>query len=293
MDQLNHTFIRKTALIVATAIAISVPGIGAAGLFNRTQTRKQNGSKTVAEATVSLPDVELIEIMKVLNLKEILQNIIIMQPIQTDYHYISDGSECVAECVNYRIELRGLMNDLLSLIDHVPILNTDNALIGNLKNAMNLVDYMPPRAMYLLWKTLGGQLEHIRASVIHISQGLAPVPPLDDFTVFNDTTYTYETMSKQEPNNESSSDIYARSAFEKPFVDFFQARLEMLVWRLHSLTNSGTDIEVRSQGSVTTAVSTKADISLSPGDQGRNPLQLIAFIPDNNQLLDQNQHIAR
>ena len=129
MKALDSISIRRTTLCVAMAVAVSLPGISAAGYFDKAKSRAQTAKARVSTAVTQvrqerplattlqnigpdLPDLEIIEIVKELNLKgQLLNTIALMKEIQADYQYFSGGTGCEAECAEFREELKGVFAD--------------------------------------------------------------------------------------------------------------------------------------------------------------------------------------
>jgi hypothetical protein len=292
MKALDPTSIRRTTLCVAMAIAVSVPSIATAGLLdkakNRAQTAKARVSTTVTlvrqerpaanalkNIGQNLPDMEILEKVKELNIKEQLINTIrLMKEMQVDYQYFSGGSDCEAHCAEFREELKGVFADFLSLIDEVPVLSADPTLVDNLERVSNLIDYIPPRALYLMWQVLSGQLEQVRVAATTIRQDLASLPLLEDDNAGTGTS--------------STGEAFCGWLEEKPFVNLVQARLEMFAWRVKTAVDLIPDIEVKGDvgaeagaaAGVAATVSADTGVSVKPTDQLKILLKAVAFIPE-------------
>jgi hypothetical protein len=297
MKKLNSTSIRRTTLCVAMAIAVSIPGIATAGLLdkakNRAQTAKARVSSTVTQvrqerplATTlqnigpNLPDLEIIEIVKELNLKEqLLNTIALMREIQADYQYFSGGTGCEAECAEFREELKGVFGDFLSLVREVPVLSADGALVDNLERALRVIDYIPPRALYPMWQLISGQLEQIRIAAGSMLQDLDSLPPLEDDGDISRST--------QSTGNTTDAGL-CEWLDDKPFVDLVQARLEMFAWKLKTAADLIPDVGAEATAGAAAGVAAgaaaegnaEATVSFKPSDHPKIVLKVIAIIPE-------------
>lgn len=297
MKALDSISIRRTTLCVAMAVAVSLPGISAAGYFDKAKSRAQTAKARVSTAVTQvrqerplattlqnigpdLPDLEIIEIVKELNLKgQLLNTIALMKEIQADYQYFSGGTGCEAECAEFREELKDVFGDFLSLVREVPVLSADGALVDNLERALRVIDYIPPRALYLMWQLISGQLEQIRMAAGSMLQALDSLPPLED-----DGGISRSTQS----TSNTTEAGFCEWLDDKPFVDLVQARLEMFAWKLKTAADLIPDVgaEATFAGSagvaagVAAEVSGEATVSFKPSDHPKIALKVIAIIPE-------------
>lgn len=289
MKTINYKSIRLSAIAVATAFAITVPSVGNAGWFNqakaKVQTVKSNVTSTARNVGQNMSEMEIIQKVQELNLKEqLLETIALMQQMQSDYQYFTGGSGCAADCARFRIELKNVLNEFISLVYDVPVLRADGALISNLERTVNIVDYIPPRALYLMWQSLDGQLEQIRTGVNEIRQQLTLLPPLqgDD----NEVNYSADaqgTSSRSTSNNSSNrGDAFCGwvNRDQKAGVELLQARLEMFAWRLKSAADIIPDIEVKGEAGAAAGIFGSAGAGIKPTDQVKMLFQMIAYIPE-------------
>jgi len=235
----NYTFVRSTALNVATAISISIPVSGSSDHFGQLKTTRKNPYKATAGKQKIQASINIATIMKSLNLKKEIEKGLPVTQCQ------SNGAQYGVECLNFRTELKGVISDFLAVICIVPALSTDKLLIDNLETALTLVDYIPANSLFLMWKTLGEQLGLIRTAINNFGQELAVIPPLEDFTFFNESTNTYEVSSTESPdagmrNDKNSS----QSLFNRSFLSLFQARIEMYAFRLNSFANLIPEVSI-------------------------------------------------
>jgi len=246
MKQANYISLRQTALSIATAVAISVPETGIVG--------------------------EITPILKELNLKKQLQNNNFMRQYRSSGKSHTSGKQGhTSECIKYRTELKGVISDFLSIITIVPGLSSDNSLIENLESALTLVDNIPDQTTFLIWKTLGNQLEYIRTAVNKYEQDMTIIPPLDNFTVFNTSTNSYEMDNSKRPANQINEDVDALSLFDRSFVDLFRVRLDMYACRLNSLVDLTPDAKIDAEDAG------YAGLVLSRSDHANSPQQHLAM----------------
>ena len=298
MKSMNSVSIRRTVIAVATAIAIALPGIGAAGMFDRakqgiktvktrtgiviTNVQKRKPLATALQnAKQNLPGSALIEQVRELKLVEQLQDMVaLLNQMQADYQYFSGGERCGAECTTFRIELKGVFNEFLALVQEVPVLNTGSGLAEKIQRVSNLVDYIPPRALYLMWQTMADQIPQLRAAAGEIRQALAALPPMQDVA-----GNTVEAVASGARSAGSAVCAWSDSAVDKPFVELIQARLEMFAWQLKSAEGLIPDIEVKAEagaeaGAAVANVTGAAGMGIKPTDSLKIALKVMALVPE-------------
>jgi len=261
----NYTIVRSTALSIATAIAISIPAMGT---NSQSQTSRKKHCKATASVRKYQVSSNIASALKGLNLRKELGNGILMSQRPSNDAYYG------AECLKFKTELKGIISDFMAVICVVPALSTDYMLIDNLETALTLVDYIPARSLFLMWKTLGEQLERIRTAINSFGLDLSVIPPLKDYTFFNEATYTYEASCTGHSNiDTSNANNLTRPLFNKSFVELFQARIEMFAFRLGSFTDLMPDNRVR----VTDTETNDVRVALISSEQVKAPLELIAM----------------
>jgi len=264
----NYTFVRNTALSIATAISISIPVSGPRDLIGQPKTPHKKPYKATAGEQKVQASIDIVSIIKELNLTKKIGNSAQTMPNS------SNGGDYGTECHTFRTELKGVISDFLAVICVVPALSTDHMLIDNLEAASTLVDYIPAGKLFLMWKTLGEQLGQIQTAVNNFGQDLAVVPPLENFTFFNESTNSYEDSDIRQPDESTRNDVnFTRSLFNRSFVNLFQARIEMYAFRL----NSFSDLLPKSRLSTTDTDTHEVYMSLTSSDHLKAPLELIAM----------------
>lgn len=288
---LNPTTLRKTAICLGTALAISLPGAASAGFLqnvkNRTQTVVQNVrekrpiANALQNASNNLPGSRLIEMVQELHLKEQLENTIaLIQQMNIDYRYFAGGTfGCEAECKAFRKELKEVFEDFLWLVEDLPALNQRTRLIETITRVSDLIDYVPPRALYLMWQALEGRLDELRMAAVQIREMLAALPPLDIVSGIGDIAGMAGTYADNSPVCE-----WAREG-DMPFIELVQAELERIAWALKTIEGLIPDVEVKAEagaeGGVAVAnVTGAAGAGVKPTDSIKIALKAIAVVPE-------------
>ena len=294
--------IRRITVCAATALAISLPSIASAGIFDKAKSKVQgsvvhlsnvgnelrakdpianaikNGFKN---ASGKLPDAELIELVKQLNLVEQLKNTMaLMQQMNADYRNFSGGNfGCEGECKAFRKELKDTFNDFLTLVEEVPVLNNKPGLFETVARVADLIDVVPPRALYLMWQALDAQIDELRAAADSIHALLAALPPLED--VSNIAAYA-DRSGSQAANSQACE--WAKIA-DEPFVALAQAELERIAWVLTTVEGLVPDVEVKAEagaeaGAAVANVTGAAGASLKPTDAIKISLKVLVMVPE-------------
>lgn len=292
--------IRRITVCAATALAISLPSIASAGIFDKAisttqgavvhlsnvakkveRKRKQQQAKMFKHVSENLPGVELVELVKQLDLKEQLQNTIaLMQQMNADYEQFSGGgSGCKAECKAFRTELKATFEDFLLLIEEVPILNDKPGLFENVARVAELIDVVPPRALYLMWQALDAQMDQLRSAADNIRFLLAALPPLDAVS----DVASYAKMAGS-VTADSPICVWANQS-DQPFVELVQAELEHTTWLLNTVEGFIPDVEVKAEagaeaGAAVANVTGAAGVGAKPTDAVKIALKVVATIPE-------------
>lgn len=291
-----NTRIRRTVISLATAIAIAVPGLAAAGLGDRIQMVKTNVGVHITNLRENRPLAQMVEnaaapageiFQKVRELRVIEQfneAVELMNAMQADYQYFSGGQGCSATCASFRASLKNIFNNFASLIGDVPALSGNPQLIANIQRTSNLIDYMPPRALYLMWQAMSAKVGELEAMTYEIRQTLDSLPPLMDPSGFGANTMSAAADSKNTAGTGNSDMCEWVNRDKKPVLDLIQARLEMLGWELEKVEGMIPDIEVKgeagaSAGAAVANGTASAGASLKPTDGLKIGLKLLAYVP--------------
>jgi len=227
---------------------------------NKTSSIRSNVSQKMA-------DNDIVNMVKQLEVKSQLTNTLdLMKEMQRDYNYFSGGSACGGECSNFRFQLKEALYEY--------ILHADGMLIRNLERAEDIVDYIPPRALYPMWQIMGDRMEALKSKADSIRQDLASLPPLLDTN----------NMSIRINSTNNSGSGYEEGAVcawldDKPFVDLIQARLEQIAWTLNTSADIIPDIKVDGEAGAAAGVFGSAGVGIKPTDQIKILFKVIAAVP--------------
>lgn len=289
--------IRKTAICAVTTLALALPGLAAAGwgdnLKSRARTVKSNASTLVTNVRDKAPlrnlannaqgsVVEVFDSIKGMHvLEQLNQTMGMVKQMQAEYEYFTGGEGCAATCASFRSRLKYTLDDFLSLAVEIPALNSQADLLENLQRMAVLIDYVPPRALYLMWQTMGAKMDELEAAAEGIRQTLASLPPLVDPATFG-------------PNILNSAANGANAVHDgicewsdqanKPMLDLIQARLEMTAWQLEKSASLIPSLEVKAEGGASAGAAVangtaSAGVGIKPTDAIKMALNLIAAVP--------------
>ncbi len=298
MKSTDFTPIRRTVTCVFMALAIALPGTGSAGLFDQVSNRagnvKAHVSRTVTNVQQNrpvisalqnagqyLPDNDLIEQLQELKIREQFQNTKnLLTQMQVDYQYFSGGEVCAAECATFRMDLKAIFGDFLLLANEVPALNANSRLTETIQRTSELVDYIPPRALYLMWQSIGSRLDDLQSVPDQIRRVLTALPALEDVS---DIAGDYTGMAGEQVANSQMCEWADKK--EKPFIALYQARLEQLAWILKTIEGFIPDIEMEGEVGVEAGVAVgmvtgSAAVSLKPTDPVKSALKVMAVVPE-------------
>lgn len=288
--------IRRTVISLATAIAIAVPGLAAAGLGDRIQMVKTNAGVNITNLRENRPLAQMAEnaatpaaeiFQKVRDLRVLEQfneAVELMNAMQADYQYFSGGQGCSATCASFRASLKNIFDNFASLIGDVPALSGNPQLIANIQRTSNLIDYMPPRALYLMWQAMSAKVGELESMTYEIRQTLDSLPPLMDPSSFGANTMSVAADSSSNAGTGGNGMCAWVNREQKPVIDLIQARLEMLGWELEKVEGMIPDIEVKgeagaSAGAAVANGTASAGASLKPTDGLKIGLKLLAYVP--------------
>lgn len=291
MKSINYKNFRHTVICSAMAICITIPGAANAGFFDQVQNVKTKVTQKVAQVKQKTPavnavnnmklkaaDLKILEQIKEFQLKERLkETITLYRHVQADYQYFSGGSGCAAQCAVFKDDLRNLLENYLSLAQEIPVLSTNNHLINNLMRLIGIVDVIPPRALYALWQILDGQLNEFHQYADGIRYELLNLPFLEDNTSMSGDM-TGSTLSNN--TGGSTNRPICDWIDNKPLVDLFQARLEMISWRLKSIEGLIPDVESKAAGGASVGAQGEVGLGMKITDQPKIMLKAIAYIPE-------------
>lgn len=290
--------IRKTALCAVTVIALTAPALASAGwgsgLGSRITTVKTNASTLITNARENAPvpsllsraqgaAPEVFESIKDMHVLEQLQQTMgMVRQMQTEYTYFSGGEGCAATCASFRNSLKMTLNDVLALATEVPALNSQSDLLENLQRMSVMIDYMPPRALYLMWQTIGAKMEELEATVGGIRQTLASLPPLIDPATFGPNIMGASAGNTRATSQGRVCQWIAQD--NKPVLDLIQARLEMTAWKLEKSASLIPDLSVKAEGGASAGAAVangtaSAAVGVKPTDGLKLALKLIALVP--------------
>lgn len=290
MNTLTTARIRRTVLTIATAVAIAVPGLAAsAGFADRIQTIKtkagvhitnvqQNRPRPVAKAVenVTAPASGVFQKVKDLQVVEQFnQTMELVQRMQADYQYFSGGQGCDATCASFRASLKHIFTDYVALIGEVPALSGNTQLIANIQRTADLLDYMPPRALYLMWQAMAAKVAELEGMTQEIRQTLSSLPPL---------TEPAPGAAMDTRNSAGNDGVCAWAAQDKPVLELIQARLELMGWELEKVEGLIPDIEIKGEaggeaGVAVANATASAGAGVKPTDGLKSALKLMAYVP--------------
>ncbi len=299
MLQQYSTQIRRTAICAATALAVSLPGAASAGVFDKAKSNVTKVRKTVKSTAVSivrkaktipnpienlpgeLPGSELFDIAQELQLMEQLRETLeLLRQGQADYRDFSGGTfGCEGECQAFRGELKNLFGDLLSLAEEVPVLSKRSSLIANIERLSGLIDYVPARALYLMWQATGDQIDQVRTAAETIRQTLIALPPMVDLSDIAAAVDAGGTFVADSPMcgwvNQKN----------KPVLEWVQVELEGLAWALNTIDGFIPDVEIKvdagvSAGAAVANGEAATGVAIKPTDSLKIALKVAATVPE-------------
>lgn len=282
----NSSRIRRTSICVATALAISIPGVAAAGPFDKVKGAKTNVARVVSivgqkrpaadalrNGARDLPNpAEIFATLKELELKEQLQGAIqIMRQMNADYADFSPD--------RFRQDVKAVFDDYLSIVEEVPFLNRRAGLVDNIRRASNVIDYVPSRVLYVMWRALGDQIDELGTAAENIRQALDALPP---FVEASDM-WSYATM---QGTLDASAPICGWVGLkDKPVVEWIMAELKRIAWIIKTAESliPNPEVKVEAGGTAGVAVANaaaNAGTTIKPLEPVHTALKVVGVIPE-------------
>jgi hypothetical protein len=286
----NFARIRRTSICVATALAISIPGIAAAGPFDKAKSRAQSAKANVAQVVSivgqkrpvanavqnvaqDLPKpAEIFATLKELELKEQLQGAIqIMRQMNADYANFSPDQ--------FREDVKAVFDDYLSVVEEVPLLSRRAGLVDNIRRASNVIDYVPPRVLYLMSQALGDQIDELGTAAENIRQALDALPP------FVETADMWSYAMMQGAFDASAPICGWVGLKDKPMVEWIMAELKRIAWKIKTAESLIPNPEVKVEGGGTAGVAVanaaaNAGTTMKPLEPVHTALKVVAVVPE-------------
>lgn len=290
------TQIRRTAVSIATALTLAVPGLASAGLADRAkarvQTVKTNASVYITHVQENRPlekakdtaadifqDVQEMQVVE--QFKEGMQ---LIKHMQADYQHFTGGQGCGATCSDFRTSLRTTFDNFASLAGDVPALSRNTQLIHNLQRTSNLVDHIPSRALYLMWQTMSEKTAEFESMSSEIRQILDTLPPLADPISFSPNP-AHDAAAARSTAGSSNGGLCAWVRQEnKPNIELLQARLEWMGWVLEKAEGMVPDVETKAEsgasaGAAVANGTASVGASVKPTDSLKIGLKTLALVP--------------
>lgn len=305
MLQKNSNSIRRATICVATALAIVLPGIATAGVFDKAKSRvkttvtkagtvvsnvrekrpvanaakkagrklRNAGQKLRNGIEENLPGGHLFDMVKQFSPKAQIEEVVeLMQHVNGDYAAFSGGMfGCQAVCANFREDLKDVLGSYLSLVEQVPALNKRQGLVRKIERMSRLVDVVPARALYPMWKSLDGRTDKLKTTAVNIKRMLESLPSLEDVQGFSQDAGGAVCDWANEENHH--------------IAEWIQGELEHVAWGFKSLADVIPDLEVKgeagAEGGVAVAnVTASAGVGLKPTDYIKLILKTVALVPE-------------
>lgn len=297
--------------VVAAAIAVSAPGLASAQLGDRAKARFQVGKtngvtvisnlregahERIADVREKVEDIQLVsngvegaresaaeifeQVKEMRVLEQFRQTVGMVKQMQADYEQFSGGEVCGATCARFRSSLKSIVDNFLALSLDVPALNGKRDLNENLRRMSKLIDHVPPRALYLMWQTMSGEVSELESMTVEIRQTLASLPPLMPSSGLGGSSVTKANAG----GSNSGGFCDWTNQEKKPVIELVQAHLERFAWRLEKLADLIPDLQVGGNGGGTAGAAVanafaSAGANVKPTDAPKIMLKLIALIP--------------
>lgn len=290
MTRSRSSRLRRTAICIATALAVSLPGIATAGIADKAKARAQSAKAkagtvlsivrekrpaldTALTAAQDLPSpAEIFEILRELELAEEFRGAMeIARQMNADYAAFSPE--------RFRAEVKALLDDYLWLADSVPVMKNRTGLLDNMRRALDLIDHVPPRALYLMSQALGDQLAGLGAAADNMRQALAALPPFVEAA----DIWAYASLQGAA---DAGDPICAWVGLDsKPFVGWLKAELGGIAWSLKTaeglIPNPEVKVEGGGEAGIAVANATAAaGTTVKPLQPLHNALKAAAVIPE-------------
>lgn len=300
---LNH--LRLTAIVVATAVVISVPSAASAGPFDKLRDRVQTAKRNVVtvitnvaenrpvatalgNATENLRDTEaLLQMVKELKVFEQVQHAFaLMRHQMRDYQrFAGGGSGCEGVCRAFRAELGDVFERFRNITDRVPMPGNSSFLADGLDRAMNGLGHVPPRVLYLLWQALDGRLDEFHGHADAINEILDGLPPFAESRERNQSTYGTRSQSTNNTATDASCRLWKHYGEDEPELNLALTQLDTLAWTIGVIKDAIPEVKasaaVGAEGGVGVAMGTgAAEAGVKPSDTLKIALGLFKAIPE-------------
>jgi hypothetical protein len=287
--------IRRTLISLATAAVIAMPGLATAGLGDRIQAVKTKANVHITNVRENRPVLQAVEnarpqaaeifqqVQELQVIEQFQDTLLLLQEIQSDYRYFSGGQGCNASCASFRASLRNIFNDFASLVDEVPALSDNQELVANIQRIANLIDYIPPRALYLMWQAMSAKVEELAYMASEIRETLAYLPPLMPAASLGVTTRSTASRGALRTNASDRTCDWVDDE-KKPVIELIQGRLEMFGWQMEKVADLIPDAEVKGSAGATAGAAVanglaSAGASVKPTDAPKIGLKVLGIIP--------------
>lgn len=297
MDTYPIASIRRAGIATLTALAIALPGLASAGPFDRISNKSQSVKARTTQAVSkvrqerpvasalqgmgdNLPDLSLIEDIQKFDPRQQFNNTTrLLKKMQQDYDYFSGGQGCSAECASFRAELKSVFNDYLALTGEVPALAENTRLVEGIQRVTDLIDFIPPRALYQLWQAIGSRIDDLQSVPQQMRQILAALPVMEAVSA------TVDTANSAGSRVADSRMCEWADKEQKPFIALYQARLERAAWAIGTVAELIPEIEVSGEVGVEAGVGVgmvtgSAEFTLKPTDALKIALKVLKVVPE-------------
>jgi hypothetical protein len=290
MFQQYSNQIRRTAIVAATALTVALPGAADAGLLNKAKSQaRQAASKAsnvvsivrerkpvrnaIQNALPEAPGADLFEMVGELQITQQLRETLeLLRQIQSEYRTFSGGSGCNARCQTFRTDLKGLFADFMFVVEDAPVVQNRAGLVDNIERLSNLIDYVPPRALYLMWQAMRDQIDGVRGTMETVRVALQELP---DFMKVQQVSATLADSRACAWVNQK----------DKPVVEWLQAEMEGLAWSLKTIEGFIPDVKVKgdvgaSAGAAVANGEAAAGVGVKITDTLKIGLKVAATVPE-------------
>lgn len=294
----NSQSIRRAMICAVIALAVVLPDVATAGVLDKVKNRvtttvtkagtiisnvrenrpiasavKRAGENLRNKIKDKLPDGPIANLVDQFNPLDQVQDVVgLIQHVNGDYVGFAGGwVGCQAECAIFREDLKDMFDAYLGIAERVPALQKRQGLVRNIKRMSGLVDVVPARALYPMWKALDGKIDNVKSSAAKIERLLETLPPLADMQAFAG----------------SASDAVCDWADKDnhPVAEWAQGELEHVAWGFKSAADIIPDLEVKgevgAEGGIAVANATAATgVGLKPTDYVKMILKTVAAVPE-------------
>ena len=289
--KLINTKVRRNIIAFAAAAVIATPALASAASFDRAKSGirtirtgtgilvtnvRQHRPLADSVNTVKGTTREIFDDVKKMNVAEQLRDTVsLVDKIQAEYQYFSGGEGCQASCASFRQRLKNVLNNFSQLVNEVPALRNDQSLVENMQRATDLIDYLPPRALYLMWQVMSTKLADIEATTGQIRQTLAKLPPLQPVG--------FDAISNATASTEGSCGWKGKD--KDPWVKLVRGSLEFFAWNVNKIEGMIPDVAVKGQAGGTAGAAVvngeaAAGVSVKPTDSAKDTFKIVTYIPE-------------